>query len=325
MREDAPVEVPARRLAPHVVPVASYWVASGLVIYGIASHALPVVRWVEQLEAAPPEEPALVAVADPPAPEPPAPEPAALPPPAPAPASEPLPPEPAPPEPAEPALLEPPPEPAPAVATAPPAPPAAPVPHPEPPRAEAPAPKLAAASPASRRTPLSVSGPGTPNALVWRTARDPFEETQPPLTPPTASRDRSDDDDSGGTEKRAPREPEPKQPQRPIPAIASGSSCEAAIAAYNEEMNMKGGPRTPDLPREAFAAVLDRGTYLASCGVPDTMRVDICAAVQRGRAVGVTVVTKPANGAIQACVARAVRGLRFPSNPRLDVARTRFE
>ena len=54
-------------------------------------------------------------------------------------------------------------------------------------------------------------------------------------------------------------------------------------------------------------------------------RVDICAAVQRGRAVGVTVVTRPANGRVQSCVARAVRGLRFPSHPKLDVARTRFE
>ena len=60
-------------------------------------------------------------------------------------------------------------------------------------------------------------------------------------------------------------------------------------------------------------------------GVPDTMKVDICAAVQRGRAVGVTVVTRPANGRVQSCVARAVRGLRFPSHPKLDVARTRFE
>ena len=318
MREDAPVEVPARRLPSHVVPVASYWIASGLVIYGIASHALPVGRWVESLEAQAPEEPALVAVAEPPAPEPPAPEPEALPPP-PTPASEPLP---------EPLPFEPAPEPPPAVAAAPlPAPPAAPAPRPEPPRAAAPAPSLAALTPPkpSRRDPLSVSGPGTSSALVWRTARDPFEETLPPLTPPTASRDRSAADDSSDAEEPAPREPEPKQPQRPIPAIASGSSCEAAIAAYNEEMNMKGGPRTPDLPREAFAAVLDRGTYLTGCGVPDTMRIDICAAVQRGRAVGVTVVTKPANGAIQACVARAVRGLRFPSNPRLDVARTRFE
>jgi hypothetical protein len=322
MREDAPVEVPARRLASHVVPVASYWLASGLVIYGIASHSLPIGRWVESIEESASAEPELVAAAEPAAPEPPPPEPAALPPPAPA--NELLAPEPVP---------APPPEPAPAFAVATIEAPATPPPLAEPPPAPraAPAPSLAAASPREqtlRREPLSVAGPGTSDALVWRTPRDPFEEALPPLAPPLAMRDRkraADDDDFEEPEAPAARKPEPKQPERAIPAIASASSCEAAVAAYNEQMDMTGARRTADLPREAFAAVLDRGTYMTSCGVPDTMRVDICAAVQRGRAIGVTVVTKPASGAVQACVARAVRGLRFPSNPRLDVARTRFE
>jgi hypothetical protein len=46
--------------------------------------------------------------------------------------------------------------------------------------------------------------------------------------------------------------------------------------------------------------------------------------VQNGRAVGVTVSTDPPNGAIAGCIASAVRRMGFPSNPKLDVATTRF-
>jgi hypothetical protein len=52
--------------------------------------------------------------------------------------------------------------------------------------------------------------------------------------------------------------------------------------------------------------------------------VRICAAVQDGRAVGVTVSTDPPSGAMNRCVAGAVRGLGFPSHPRMDVTTTTF-
>jgi hypothetical protein len=55
------------------------------------------------------------------------------------------------------------------------------------------------------------------------------------------------------------------------------------------------------------------------------MRIHICAAVQNGRATGVTVRTEPGDRSVGRCIARAVRGLAFPSHPRLDVARTTFE
>ena len=54
------------------------------------------------------------------------------------------------------------------------------------------------------------------------------------------------------------------------------------------------------------------------------MGVNICAAVQNGRAVGVTVTTTPSNPGIASCVAAQVRGLGFPAHPRMDVARTTF-
>jgi hypothetical protein len=106
------------------------------------------------------------------------------------------------------------------------------------------------------------------------------------------------------------------------PAISGGGSCEAAINAYTEDYTARGVP--PDLGASDFGGVLNRGTYLNACGVPSNMEVSICAAVQGGRAVGVTVVTKPSNPGISSCISGAVRGLGFPSHPRMDVARTHF-
>lgn len=105
------------------------------------------------------------------------------------------------------------------------------------------------------------------------------------------------------------------------PVLAGGMSCEGAQAKYVEDYS-KDAP--PDLTAGAYGAVLNRGSYLNSCGVPPSTEVNICAAVQNGRAVGVTVTTRPSNPGINSCVAGAVRGLSFPSHPRLDVSRTTF-
>lgn len=108
-----------------------------------------------------------------------------------------------------------------------------------------------------------------------------------------------------------------------FPQLAGGLSCEAAQNSYVQEMKM-GEKGQADLTRGQFASVLNTGSYLNGCGVPDSMSVNICAAVQNGRAVGVTVTTTPRNGGVSSCISRRIRGLRFPSNPKLDVARTTF-
>jgi hypothetical protein len=54
------------------------------------------------------------------------------------------------------------------------------------------------------------------------------------------------------------------------------------------------------------------------------MEINICAAVQNGRGVGVSVYTKPNNPGVRSCVSRSGRGLSFPSHPKLDVTRTQF-
>jgi hypothetical protein len=107
-----------------------------------------------------------------------------------------------------------------------------------------------------------------------------------------------------------------------FPQVSGGGSCEAAIAKYTEDYSQQGVP--PDLSAGAYAGVLNKGSYLNSCGVPSNMAVSICAAVQNGRAVGVTVVTTPSNPGISSCVRAQVMGLGFPSHPRMDVARTTF-
>jgi hypothetical protein len=108
------------------------------------------------------------------------------------------------------------------------------------------------------------------------------------------------------------------------PQVPGGMSCEGAQSRYVEDYSKMGAGVPPDLSAGAYGAVLNRGGYLNSCGVPSNMEVNICAAVQNGRAVGVTVSTRPHNSGVASCIAGAVRGLGFPAHPRLDVTRTTF-
>lgn len=109
-----------------------------------------------------------------------------------------------------------------------------------------------------------------------------------------------------------------------VPILSGGMSCESAQNAYVEEMSV-GGPRgQADITGGQYGSILNRGTYFGHCGVPNSTGLNICAAVQNGKAVGVTVVAKPRNRGIESCVAASVRGLSFPSHPKLDVTRTTF-
>jgi hypothetical protein len=121
----------------------------------------------------------------------------------------------------------------------------------------------------------------------------------------------------------APDSSAPPESTRDAPVAAS--SCEAAIARNNEQITI-GGPRgVADTTREAYAGILQNGRYLSSCVIPDRTVFEICAAVKNGRAVGITVVSSPANPQLNACVRGAVGRLKFPQNPRLDVTHTRFD
>jgi hypothetical protein len=102
-------------------------------------------------------------------------------------------------------------------------------------------------------------------------------------------------------------------------------SCESAAAAGNQTVDLRSARGAPDLTRDAFAGVLENGAYLNRCAIPPRTALEICAAVQDGKVVGVSVTTEPRNEAINGCVRRAVAGLRFPRSSQLDVTRTRFE
>ena len=73
-----------------------------------------------------------------------------------------------------------------------------------------------------------------------------------------------------------------------------------------------------------YGAVLNRGTYFAHCKVPSGTKLSICAAIQGGSAVGVTVETSPYQPELAECVAKSVLELKFLSRARLDVTRTTF-
>jgi hypothetical protein len=110
-----------------------------------------------------------------------------------------------------------------------------------------------------------------------------------------------------------------------FPILGGGMSCEQAQSRYVEEMSIGGPKGQADLTAGQYGAILNRGGYLNACGVPDSMAVNICAAVQNGRAVGVTVSTRPRSPQIQGCIAGAIRRISFPAHPKLDVTRTTFQ
>jgi hypothetical protein len=107
------------------------------------------------------------------------------------------------------------------------------------------------------------------------------------------------------------------------PVLAGGMSCEAAQSRYVEEFKI-GNNGPADLTAGQYARVLNNGSYLNACNVPSSTEVSVCAAVQNGRAVGVTVTTNPPNGGVNSCVAGQIRSMSFPAHPRLDIARTTF-
>jgi len=109
------------------------------------------------------------------------------------------------------------------------------------------------------------------------------------------------------------------------PAVSGGiPSCESAIASASQDMDFSGGNRAADLPTQAIAAVLENGSWLSSCNVPEHTALDVCVAIKGGHVVGASVTSRPADAALNQCLKRRAASLQFPYSPHLDVARTRF-
>lgn len=105
--------------------------------------------------------------------------------------------------------------------------------------------------------------------------------------------------------------------------VPGGRSYEAALASNNQEINMgaKGGP---DLTDGQLAGPMRNAAFISGCGAPNDMKVTVKVAIQNGRAVGVSVYSTPPNAAVQSCVDRHVRGLSWPSNPKMDSFTTTY-
>lgn len=218
----------------------------------------------------------------------------------------------------------------------------APEPEPSPAPETETEPELASApepEPARERAPAFASVP-EPEPPAAPTARRAAEASTPLLDfpeftdAPRAPRERASDgpridslfpraehDADAATGDDAAGAPPASDPSAP----AVLTSCEAAIARNNEQLEL-GAPRGPaDLSRGQYASILERGSYLSACSIPARTVVEICAAVKEGRALGITVTSNPPSAALSACVRRAVSRLKFPTSPRLDVTRTRFD
>jgi len=113
---------------------------------------------------------------------------------------------------------------------------------------------------------------------------------------------------------------------RPVVGFGlGGTSYEAAIAANPQHLDMKAKATAPDLTDAQLSAPMTSvASSLSTCGAPDDMKVTIKVAVKLGKAVGVTIVTDPPNRGVASCLDRLVRGLRWPSNPKLDSFTTRY-
>jgi len=128
------------------------------------------------------------------------------------------------------------------------------------------------------------------------------------------------------------RAPEPtvalpeRSPMQPIASgkgSSDGTTCEQARESYSEEVSI-GARGQSDLSADDFAAVLNRGTYLDPCAVPSSSKLRICAAVQNGQALGVTVAAEPSAPDVEVCVAKEVRKLAFPAHAKMDVVNVQF-
>jgi len=105
------------------------------------------------------------------------------------------------------------------------------------------------------------------------------------------------------------------------PNTGGGKSCDEALLDYAPTEKEE---ETKSPSAGQYGAVLNRGTYFARCKVPAATKLSICAAIQNGKAVGVTVETVPYQPKVAECVAQSVLSLKFPSRPRLDVTKTKF-
>ena len=110
---------------------------------------------------------------------------------------------------------------------------------------------------------------------------------------------------------------------RPTGGSSDGTTCEEARDQNVEEVAI-GAASGPDLTVRELGAVLEDGKYLETCQVAQDVKVSVCAAVKNGQVLGVTIAMDPPDPELELCVAKEVRALQFPVNPKMDVVKTQF-
>jgi hypothetical protein len=128
----------------------------------------------------------------------------------------------------------------------------------------------------------------------------------------------------GSTARKKPSEPKARPENQettlrppPGPSGPSGPSYESAIAGNNLEL-APGTKDVPDLTDSQLSYPMREGTFLDTCGVPNSTKVTVKVAIRQGRAVGVSAYATPPNREMSWCVERQVRGLSWPSSAKMD-------
>lgn len=97
----------------------------------------------------------------------------------------------------------------------------------------------------------------------------------------------------------------------------SGASYESALGGNNQHIDM-GKSSGPDLSDAQLAGPMNDTTFIDECGAPEDMGITVKVAIKSGRAVGVSVSTSPHSANVSNCIDHHIRGLSWPSSPKMD-------
>lgn len=102
-----------------------------------------------------------------------------------------------------------------------------------------------------------------------------------------------------------------------------GLSFEDAWAHAEQQANI-GQTSGPDPIEKIRTELSNASAAIVSACAPETMSVVIKAAIQNGRAVGVSVYTKPQSPTVSACIASRVRRIGFTASGYMDAVTASF-
>ncbi len=108
-------------------------------------------------------------------------------------------------------------------------------------------------------------------------------------------------------------------------AVSTGKSCERARDENMQKIVIgRAAAAKADLTAAQLGAPMRTSSFFARCGLPDGCSADLCVAVKKGKAVGVSVSLMPIHNRVAACIDKAVRRLSFPVSENLDVVHQKF-